>query len=88
MLLRSSLLLLCSSLLLRSSSTAAAQQQHRPLARTNKHRDKQTNKQTNKHPGTTIRLTICERDAIESYEDCKVIWRNGTALEVLLSDKK
>jgi len=30
-------------LLLHSSSAAAMQQQHRPLARTNKHRDKQTN---------------------------------------------
>jgi len=52
-----------SSLLLLRSSTAAAAQQHRPLARTNI----ATNKQTNKHPGTTIRLTLCERDAIPLY---------------------
>jgi len=68
------LLLLCSSLLLLRSSTAAAAQQHRPLARTNI----VTNKQTNKHPGTTIRLTLCERDAIKK-ENLISRWSNGSS---------
>ena len=51
-----------------AAAQAAAAQQHcccccaaAPSTGADKH---QTNKQTNKHPGTTIRLTLCERDAI------------------------
>jgi len=57
LLLRSSLLLLRSSTAAATQQPAAAQQQHRPLAR--------TNIVTNKHPGTTTRLTLSERDATD-----------------------
>jgi len=41
----------------------------RQLVLTNRHTYRQTDRQTDKHPGTTIRPTLCERDATDRRTD-------------------